>query len=109
MVDQLDRLQRRSGEVHPRQRLDLLDLCGHHAADTDAAKILAFSYPGLREGMAREENAKTELTAIVETDLNRSDDEIAFALAVLAKAEIAIRTAAESPAVAQQARADLRL
>jgi len=34
--------------------------------DVEAAKVLAFSAPGLREGIARVENARLELTAVVE-------------------------------------------
>ncbi len=78
-------------------------------ADTDATKILAFSYPELRAGILRAEDAKTELTAIVEPDLDRSDDQIAFALTVLAKTEIAVQTTTELPAIAARAREDLRL
>lgn len=79
------------------------------ATDTDAAKVLAFSYPELREGVARAEKAKTELTAIVEPELNRDDDQIAFALAVLARSYIGVATTVELPQLAEIARVDLRL
>jgi hypothetical protein len=78
-------------------------------ADTDAAKVLAFSYPELREGIALAESSKTELTAIVEPDLDRTDDQIAFALAVLARSEIRTVTTAGIAEVARQAREDLSL
>ena len=42
--------------------------------DVDAAKVLAFSYPALREGLRRAENAASELTAVVEDGLSRDDD-----------------------------------
>jgi len=77
--------------------------------DTDAAKVLAFSYPELREGIARAENAKTELTAIVEPDLNKEDDEITFALAVLGRAEIKVANTTDLSPIAEQARTDLYL
>ena len=78
-------------------------------SDTDAAKVLAFSYPELRDGILRAENAKAELTAIVEGGLERKDDQVAFALAVLARSEIRTLTTAEVPQIARQARAELRL
>jgi Protein of unknown function (DUF3037) len=77
--------------------------------DTDAAKVLAFSYPGLRDGIFRTESAKTELTAIVEPDLDRNDDQIAFALAVLAKTDIAVASTSELRNIAARAAVDLRV
>jgi len=77
--------------------------------DTDAAKILAFSYPELRDGIRRAENAATELTAIVEPALDRNDDQIAFALAVLARTEINVASTAELPQFAHTARLELKL
>lgn len=79
------------------------------ATDADAAKVLAFSYPELRDGIARVEKAKTELTAIVESDLDRNDDQVAFALAVLAKAEIETASTLELSDLAQRARTELRI
>ncbi len=77
--------------------------------DTDAAKVLAFSYPELREGIARAENAKTELTAVVEPDLDRTDDQIAFALAVLRKAGIDTADTSELRNIANRAAVDLHI
>lgn len=77
--------------------------------DTDAAKILAFSYPELRDGIRRAENARTELTAVVEPGVAGNDDQIAFALSVFARSEIRTVTTADMPEVARQARAELRL
>ena len=79
------------------------------ATGTDAAKVLAFSYPELREGIARVEQAKTELTAIVEPDLNREDDEIGFALAVLGKSDIGVAAASALPELALRVRTELRI
>jgi Protein of unknown function (DUF3037) len=79
------------------------------ASDVDSAKVLAFTYPQVREGIARLEKIKTSLTAIVEDDLNRSDEPIAFALDTLARSEIAVRTQAELPRLAEMARQDLRV
>ena len=38
------------------------------ATEVDSAKVLAFSYPLIAEGIRKKEKAKTELTAIVEED-----------------------------------------
>ena len=77
--------------------------------DVDAAKVLAFSYPALREGLRRAENAGSELTAVVEDGLNRGDDAIGFALATLAGSEIRVAAVSEMPAYAERARVEMRL
>lgn len=79
------------------------------ASDVDAAKILAFTYPQIREGIARLEQAKTSLTAIVEDDLDRTDKPIAFALDTLAGSQIAVAAQAELPRLAEIARRELRV
>ena len=79
------------------------------ASDVDAAKVLAFSYPQIREGIARLEQAETLLTAIVEDELNRNDEPIAFALDTLARSQIAVRAQAELPRLAEEARRELRV
>jgi hypothetical protein len=78
-------------------------------SDIDAAKVLAFSFPELREGIRRKQNAKPELTAIVETALDREDESIAFALAVMQRSEIAVMTEADLPMIAERARQELRV
>src|SRR5450631_311648 len=77
--------------------------------DVDAAKVLAFSYPALREGLRRAENAGSELTAVVEDGLNRDDDAIGFALATLAQSEIHVAAVSEMPAYAERARVEMRV
>ncbi len=79
------------------------------ASDADAAKVLAFTYPQIREGMARLEQAKTSLTAIVEDDLDRTGEPIAFALDTLARGQIAVAAQAELPRLAEVARRELRI
>ena len=78
-------------------------------SNIDAAKVLAFTYPQVREGIARLEKIKTSLTAIVEDDLNRSDEPIAFALDTLARNQIAVKPQAELPQLAEMARQELRV
>jgi hypothetical protein len=79
------------------------------AADADAAKVLAFTYPDLRDGITRLEEATSELTAVVEPDLDRADEAIAFALATLARSQIAVATTGELQTLAEIARTELRL
>jgi hypothetical protein len=78
------------------------------ASDSDVAKVLAFSYPQLREGIARSLQAEAKLTAIVDA-LDIGDDEAKFAREVLEKAEITIALTSELPAIADRARVEMRL
>ncbi len=78
-------------------------------SDVDAAKVLAFSYPTLRDGLARAENATSDLTAVVEDNLNRNDESIAFALATLAASQINVASVSEMPQIAERARVELRI
>ena len=78
-------------------------------SDVNTAKVLAFSYPVLRAGMNRIDNADPLLTAVVESDLNENDEKIAFALHAMQAQEIRIATVAEMPRIAETARIELRL
>jgi hypothetical protein len=98
----LDCGYRPNGVVHLFQAVSL-------ATDVDSAKVLAFSYPQIREGIARVENARTELTAIVEDKLDRNDEAIGFALDTFAKTSILVAATSELPQIAQRARAALRV
>ena len=80
---------------------------GSLETDVDAAKVLAFSYPALREGLRRAENAGSELTAVVEDGLSREDEGIGFALATLAASEIRVALVSEMPAYAERARVEM--
>ena len=77
------------------------------SSDVDSAKVLAFSYPQLAEGIARTEKAETVLTAVVEDHLDRSDEGILFALAMMERSRIAVATVSEMPAYAEVARREL--
>jgi len=77
--------------------------------DVDAAKVLAYSYPALRDGLRRAENAGSELTAVVEDGLQRDDEAIGFALATLAASEIRVAAVSEMPAYAGRARVEMGL
>lgn len=78
-------------------------------SDPDSAKVLAFSYPALAEGIARVEKAKTELTAVVDEPLEREDDAVQFAIASLRQSSIHVAPVAEMAAIAERARIELRL
>ncbi len=75
-------------------------------ADVNAAKVLAFSYPKLREGVLRAEQAETALTAIVESELEREDDVTMFALETLTASRIMVATTAELPRIAAERAAE---
>ncbi len=77
--------------------------------DVNAAKVLAFSYPELRRGMNRLEEVDPILTAIVEPELNEQDEKIAFALHAMRAQEINVRTIADLPRIAEDARIELKL
>lgn len=75
--------------------------------DVNAAKVLAYSYPKLREGIARAEKAETTLTAVVEAEINREDDGVAFALATLKSSEIVVATVAEMERIGANVRRNM--
>ena len=78
--------------------------------EADSAKVLAFSYPLIKAGMARTMKVAAELTAIVPLDINRDHDEhIAFALQTLAASAIQVATVADLGRLAETARSDLRV
>ena len=78
-------------------------------ADVNSAKVLAFSFPHLRAGIQRIEQAQAELTAIVEDDLDRDDESIGFALTTLKAQDITVASLADMPRIAERARMELRL
>jgi hypothetical protein len=76
--------------------------------DVDAAKVLAFSYPKVAEGIRRVEKASSSLTAVVEDDLDRSDEAVLFALATLGQSRIRVAAEGEMAGIAEMARQELR-
>lgn len=86
--------------------------------DIEIAKVLAFSAPAIAEGIARLENAKLELTAIVEPlkeIQNRSQQEeeklqqYRFAVETMEQQSIRVLTTADMPRVAETARQELQI
>lgn len=57
-------------------------------SDVNAAKILAFSFPQLAEGIRKKEEKQARLTAVVESDLPRDEEQVSFALETLAQQAI---------------------
>lgn len=82
--------------------------------DLEAAKVLAYSVSSLREGVFRVEQARLELTAIVEPIRTlRTDDEIAeryrFGVESMEREQIRVLTTNDLSRVAETARRELRL
>jgi len=78
--------------------------------EVNSVKVLAFSYPMLREGVERTEKAQTTLTAVVEAGLNRKeDDSVAFAMDTLLASGIVIASADELPRIAENVRREMRI
>ena len=79
------------------------------ATDVDSAKVLAFSYSDLRDGLNAAEHAVSDMTAITEDGLDLADEGVAFALATLQSKEIAVARVSEMPQIAERARVELRV
>ena len=93
---------RPNGVIHMFQALSLV-------TNVDSAKVLAFSYSDMREGLMRAEHAMSDLTAITEDELDLQDEAVGFALETLQEHEIAIARVAEIPQIAERARIELKL
>ena len=92
----------------PPSRLELFHAISL-ASDVDAAKILAFSFPELRDGIRRKEGLRAELTAITEDGLDLGDPAVAFALATLQRGDIAVAAARDLAPLAERARRELKI
>lgn len=85
--------------------------------DVELAKVLAFSAPALRAGVARVEKAELELTAIVEPlrengEVNRSEeeaDQYRFAVETMEAQQIRVLTVSDLERVADTARREMRV
>ena len=97
----IDCSYRPNGEVKMFQAVPL-------ETDLNAAKVLAFSYPKIAEGITKKEKASAVLTAVVEDDLNRLDEAVLFALATLKESQIRVAAAGEMSGIAEVARRELR-
>jgi hypothetical protein len=77
--------------------------------DPNSAKVLAFSFPQLKEGIARLEKKQAELTAITADGLSREDEAVAFALETLRQQQIRVAYISDLSAIANNAARELRL
>jgi DNA repair exonuclease SbcCD ATPase subunit len=85
--------------------------------DIEMAKVLAFSAPALTDGIARVENAKLELTAIVEPlqELQKHAqqqerlEQYRFAIETMEQQSIRVLTTNDMPRVAETARLELHV
>ena len=73
----------------------------------NSAKALAFSYPALAQGIRRKRGFETQLTAIVEDDLDRHAAPVNFAFDVLEQQHIRVAGVVELPQLAQAAAQEL--
>jgi hypothetical protein len=73
------------------------------ATDPNAAKLLAFTFPRLAEGIRQKDGKHAELTAIVEAGLQRDEDSVSFALETLAQHQIGVAPLAQMATIAAQA------
>jgi hypothetical protein len=89
--------------------------------DVEAAKVLAYSTPQLRDGVLRVEGAKLELTALVEplrlvagdegeaTDTNEVLERYRFGVEAMEREAIRVMTVSDLARIAQTARVELRV
>jgi hypothetical protein len=86
--------------------------------ETDLAKVLAFSMPALREGVARVEGARLELTAVVEplaqvvgkgegSGTSEVTEAYRFAVETMEAQAIRVMTTTDMPRMAETARGEL--
>jgi hypothetical protein len=78
------------------------------ASDSDVAKVLAFSYPQLKAGIAKQLDAETRLTAIVDS-LETVEEEAKFARETLEGVGIELALTSELPQLAGGARVELKV
>ena len=77
-------------------------------ASIDQAVVLASRYPAIADGINRKDHTTPVLTAIIDDDLDRLNEQTLFALAMMEDATITVKAAEDMPAIAETARRDLR-
>ncbi len=78
-------------------------------SSVEHAVMLASRYPKIAEGMTRLTRAQPWLTAVVEDDLDRRQEELQFALGALEESTIRVATVEQLPALADVARRELKV
>lgn len=76
-------------------------------SDVNAAKVLAFSFPQLAQGIRKAEGKQALLTAIVEDDLSMGDEAVLFARETLEQNAIRIAPVSTMAAIARDAAQEL--
>jgi hypothetical protein len=77
--------------------------------DPNSAKLLAFTFPQLAEGIQRKDGKIAQLTAIVADDLPRDEASVSFAWETLEQQSIGIAPLAQMAAIAAQAASEMGL
>jgi hypothetical protein len=77
------------------------------SSDVNAAKVLAFSFPQLAQGIRKAENKQVMLTAVVEDNLPTDDESVAFARETLEQNAIRIAPVSMMPQIARDAAREL--
>ena len=79
-------------------------------SDAELAKSLAYSWPGLRDGIERVENVGLEMTAVVEPVRLVKDPELyGFGVGLMERAGLRVLTLSDMERVAETARRELRV
>jgi hypothetical protein len=78
-------------------------------SDVNAAKVLAFSFPQLAQGIRKAEGKQALLTAIVEDDLPADDETVNFARETLEQNAIRLAPVSMMPDIAAAAARELRI
>ncbi len=76
-------------------------------SDVNAAKVLAFSFPQLAQGIKKAEGKQALLTAVVEDDLPSDDETVEFARQTLEHNAIRIAPVSMMPQIAREAAREL--
>jgi hypothetical protein len=78
-------------------------------SDPEKAKMLAYSWPRLKDGLARVDQSEGRLTTVIEDDLRLSDKAVEFAMGIMKDNGIDVRHLAALPVLVGEARQDLGL
>jgi hypothetical protein len=77
--------------------------------DINAAKLLAFTFPSLAEGISRKDGKHAQLTAIVDDGLPQDEDSVSFALDTLAQHQVGVAPLAQMAGIALQAAREMAI
>ncbi len=77
------------------------------ATDVNAAKVLAFSFPLIAEGIRSTQSKQAQLTAIIEDGLPEDDEAVQYAQETLKRHAILIAPVAQMPDIARRAAREL--